>query len=229
MHQAQRHFYDFLLPVFAAYLASQMHQIDDLRSSHLVNVSDVCLQAKQRSNYHGSEPDSVVSAAVAISNAAYSVQPQHICRTASIPTEDAGSAAKLVSLLSQQYAVDARTHQGVKAILQTSYQRRPRSPQAFVMGCLRVTAKVQGTSMPINIPMMGRANTFPSTEAGDLLDVDFVPPHIIEQQKVLPPSFLRSLIVLHIRIYENSFIQAPARLGSCSLPSLTGQMSAAGS
>jgi hypothetical protein len=60
----------------------------------------LCVQAKQRSNYHGSEPDSIVSAAVAISNAAYSVQPQHIRRTASIPTEDAGSAAKLVSLLS---------------------------------------------------------------------------------------------------------------------------------
>lgn len=86
------------------------------------------------------------------------------------------------------------------------------------MGSLRDTAKVQGTSMPINIPMMGRANTFPSTEAGDLLDVDFVPPHIIEQQKV--GSFLRSFLVLHVRIYENSFIQLPARLVNYPLPSL---------
>lgn len=56
------------------------------------------MQSKQRSNYHGSEPDSVMSAAMAISNAAYSVRPQHIRRTGSIPTEDAGSAAKLVSV-----------------------------------------------------------------------------------------------------------------------------------
>ena len=148
----------------------------------------MCLQSKQRSNYHGSEPDSVMSAAMAISNAAYSGQPQHIRRTASIPTEDAGSAAKLVSLLSRKYAVAARTHQmsrqGVTATLHISYQRRPWLLQAFVTGCLRDTAKMQGTSMPINIPMMGRANTFSSAEAGDLLDVDFVPPHIIEQQKV---------------------------------------------
>ena len=43
---------------------------------------------------------------------------------------------------------------------------------------------LQGTSMPINIPMMGRANTFDSAAANDNLDLDFVPPHIIEQQKV---------------------------------------------
>ena len=38
--------------------------------------------------------------------------------------------------------------------------------------------------MPINIPMMGRANTLSSAAANVDLDVDFVPPHIIEQQKV---------------------------------------------
>ena len=49
------------------------------------------------------------------------------------------------------------------------------------------TLSLQGTSMPINIPMMGRANTFDSAAANDKLDLDFVPPHIIEQQKVGRP------------------------------------------
>ncbi|CAL5223038.1 g5493 [Coccomyxa viridis] len=91
-------------------------------------------KSKQRSSYHGSEPDSVMSAAMNVSNAASSMQPQFIRRAASIPADDA-SAAKL------------------------------------------------GTSMPINIPMMGRANTLSSAAANVDLDVDFVPPHIIEQQK----------------------------------------------
>ncbi len=77
---------------------------------HLANVSDAFVQSKQRGNYLGSEPDSVMSAAMAISNVAYSVQPQHIRRTASIPTEDAGSAAKLVSSLSGRFA-EAAIHQ----------------------------------------------------------------------------------------------------------------------
>ena len=38
--------------------------------------------------------------------------------------------------------------------------------------------------MPINIPMMpGRSNPLTS-EGNENLDVDFVPPHIMEQQKV---------------------------------------------
>ena len=94
-------------------------------------------------------------------------------------------------------------------------------------GLSKEYCEVQGTSMPINIPMIGRANTFSSIEASDLLDVDFVPPHIIEQQKV--GSFLCPYIVLYVRTYVNSFKQPPARLGSYSLPSLTGHMSAAGS
>ena len=39
-----------------------------------------------------------MSAAVAVSHAASSVQPQYILRTGSIPADDAASAAKLVSL-----------------------------------------------------------------------------------------------------------------------------------
>ena len=54
------------------------------------------MQSKQRSSYHGSEPDSVMSAAMNVSNAASSVQPQFIRRAASIPADDA-CAAKLVS------------------------------------------------------------------------------------------------------------------------------------
>ena len=57
---------------------------------------------------------------------------------------------------------------------------------------------MQGTSMPINIPMIGRANTLPSMEASDLLDVDFVPPHIIEQQKVGFPVSIYSIVCPHI-------------------------------
>lgn len=56
------------------------------------------MQSKQRSSYHGSEPDSVMSAAMNVSNAASSMQPQFIRRAASIPADDA-SAAKLVTFL----------------------------------------------------------------------------------------------------------------------------------
>ena len=55
------------------------------------------MQSKQRSSYHGSEPDSAVSAAVAVSNMASSMQPVPMRRTASVPPDDAASAAKLVS------------------------------------------------------------------------------------------------------------------------------------
>ena len=58
-----------------------------------------------------------------------------------------------------------------------------------------ITLSLQGTSMPINIPMMGRANTFDSAAAIEKLDSEFVPPHIIEQQKVhlpWPRACLRS-------------------------------------
>jgi len=51
---------------------------------------------------------------------------------------------------------------------------------------IRFVLSLQGTSMPINIPMMGRANTLGSAAANENLDVDFVPPHIMEQQKVNP-------------------------------------------
>ena len=50
--------------------------------------------------------------------------------------------------------------------------------------------------MPINIPMMGRANTLGSAAANENLDVDFVPPHIMEQQKVNPQWLQSSLIVI---------------------------------
>ena len=55
------------------------------------------MQSKQRSSYHGSEPDSAVNAAVAVSNMASSMQPVPMRRTASVPPDDAASAAKLVS------------------------------------------------------------------------------------------------------------------------------------
>ena len=55
------------------------------------------MQSKQRSSYHGSEPDSAVSAAVAVSSMASSMQPVPMRRTASVPPDDAASAAKLVS------------------------------------------------------------------------------------------------------------------------------------
>ena len=54
------------------------------------------MQSKQRSSYHGSEPETVMSAAMNVANAASSMQPLFIRRTASITPED-GSAAKLVS------------------------------------------------------------------------------------------------------------------------------------
>ena len=54
------------------------------------------MQSKQRSSYHGSEPESVMSAAMNVANAASSVQPQFIRRAASISADDA-CAAKLVS------------------------------------------------------------------------------------------------------------------------------------
>ena len=53
-----------------------------------------------------------------------------------------------------------------------------------VLPCQKHLRAVQGTSMPINIPMMpGRSNPLTS-EGNENLDVDFVPPHIMEQQKV---------------------------------------------
>jgi len=56
----------------------------------------LCVQSKQRSSYNGSEPGSVMSAAMNVSNVASSHQPQHIRRAASIPADDAASAGKLV-------------------------------------------------------------------------------------------------------------------------------------
>ena len=61
-------------------------------------------QSKQRSSFHGSEPDSVMSAAMNVSTAASSVQPQFIRRAASIPADDA-ACAKLVGLLSRQATI----------------------------------------------------------------------------------------------------------------------------
>ncbi len=61
--------------------------------------------------------------------------------------------------------------------------------------------------MPINIPMIGRANTVPSIEAADILDVNFVPPHIMEQQKV--GFLLCPDVLLHACRYISSLKHQP--------------------
>lgn len=44
--------------------------------------------------------------------------------------------------------------------------------------------------MPINIPMMsGRSNPLIAAGGGDNVELDFVPPHILEQQKVSVTAF----------------------------------------
>lgn len=96
------------------------------------------MQSKQRSSYHGSEPDLVMSGAINVSNAASSVQPQHIRRVASIPADDAASAAKLVGLSCwQQWHVALQVHQ--RSHLLVTYELP--TPVSMYVGATDVLAR----------------------------------------------------------------------------------------